>query len=501
MVFSSYLFIFLFLPLALGIYFATPAKYRNASLAVASYVFYGWTNPWFVLLMFSTTLVDFTNGRMMGKHPGRKRLFLLFSLLFDLGVLGYFKYFNFGIENFNALVSAMGFPEWRYSGFFRVLLPLGISFYTFQSLSYVIDVYRGTAEPVRSFVDYACYVSMFPQLVAGPIIRFTEVASQLRSRTHGWDKFARGVAFFMLGVGKKVLIANPCGKIADCSFSALDLPVPDAWLGMLSYAFQIYFDFSGYSDMAIGLGLMLGFTFPKNFDSPYHSRSIPEYWQRWHISLSSWLKDYLFYSLLRASWFQNLGMNLSLAGRRKLGRILPTTLALLVLWFAVGLWHGASWTFVVFGLYHGFFVILDLVVTELKGKKKGKTKAAEEETVGLWKRLCKPLPIAVTFVISALGHVLFRSDSLADAGHYFASLFGFSFGEPAPGTVIRVLLGNPYYAGVMAVAALVIWTMPQVWDFTKKLTIPKMAWCVAVFLLAVLALSVQSYNPFIYFIF
>ena len=501
MVFSSYLFVFLFLPLALAAYFATPAKYRNASLALASYVFYGWTNPWFVLLMFSTTLVDFTDGRMIGKHPGGKRWFLLFSLLFDLGVLGYFKYFNFGIENFNALVGAMGFPEWRHSGFARVLLPLGISFYTFQSLSYVIDVYRGTAAPVRSFVDYACYVSMFPQLVAGPIIRFSEVAGQLRSRVHGWDKFARGVAFFMLGMGKKVLIANPCGKVADWAFSAIDLPLPDAWLGMFAYAFQIYFDFSGYSDMAIGLGLMLGFTFPKNFDSPYLSRSIPEYWQRWHISLSSWLKDYLFYSLLRAGWCQKLGMALSLSGRKKLGRILPTSLALAVLWFAVGLWHGASWTFVVFGLYHGFFVILDLVATEFKGKKKRRDAAAEGKVPGRWKRVATSWPVVSTFITACFGHVLFRSDSLADAGHYFASLFGFPCGDPVPGTVIRVLLRNPYYAGIMVVAAVVIWTLPQVWDFTKKLTVPKMVWCFAVFVLSVLALSVQSYNPFIYFIF
>ena len=501
MVFSSYLFIFLFLPLALAIYFATPAKFRNASLAVVSYVFYGWTNPWFVLLMFSTTLMDFNNGRMIGKHPDKKRLFLVFSLLFDLGILGYYKYFNFGIENYNALMSAMGVPEWQYAGFFRILLPLGISFYTFQSLSYVIDVYRGTAAPVHSFVDYACYVSMFPQLVAGPIIRFTEVANQLQTRTHSWEKFARGIAFFMLGVGKKVLIANPCGKVADYAFSAIDLPVADSWLGMFSYAFQIYFDFSGYSDMAIGLGLLLGFTFPKNFDSPYHSHNIPEYWQRWHISLSSWLKDYLFYSLLRAQWCQKLTTNLSLAGRKKLSRILPTTIALLILWFAVGLWHGASWTFVVFGLYHGFFVILDLITTEIKGKKKSKDKATEPENVSPWKRMLKPLPVITTFIIACFGHVLFRADSLADAGHYFASLFGFPCKDPTSGSVIRVLLENPYYAGIMVLSAIIIWTMPQVWDFTKKLTVPKMVWCIIVFLLAILALSVQSYNPFIYFIF
>ena len=499
MLFSSYLFIFLFLPPALLLYYCAPGKFRNAVLAVVSYIFYGWTNPSFMLLMFSTTIVDYTDGKLIAKYPERKKVFVTFSILFDLTVLGYFKYFNFGMENYNSLMAAMGLPSWQYEDFLRVLLPLGISFYTFQSLSYVIDVYRGTAEAVRSFADYACYVSMFPQLVAGPIIRFTEVAKQLNTRTHTMEKFARGLAFFMLGMGKKVLLANPCGKVADYAFAGIDLPLADSWLGIFSYAFQIYFDFSGYSDMAVGLGLMLGFTFPKNFDSPFRSKSMPEYWRRWHISLSVWLKDYLFFTLLRSNWCMNLTEHYVKSGHRKLAKAIPPSIALVIFWFVVGLWHGSSWTFVFFGLYHGMFIIYDVVKTACQDKKKKGSEIAQ--TTGAKRIAGDVFATIVTFIIACFGFVLFRADSLADAGHYFASLFGFPCKDPTSGSVIRVLLENPYYAGIMVLSAIIIWTMPQVWDFTKKLTVPKMVWCVIVFLLAILALSVQSYNPFIYFIF
>lgn len=497
MLFSSYLFVFLFLPPALCLYYCAPGRFRNGVLAVASYVFYGWANPSFMLLMFSTTVVDYTDGKLIARHPGRKKAFVTFSVLFDLLVLGYFKYFNFGMENYNALAGALGLESWQCESFLRVVLPLGISFYTFQSLSYVIDVYRGTAEPVRSFADYACYVSMFPQLVAGPIIRFGEVSRQLVARTHTREKFARGLAFFMLGMGKKVLLANPCGKVADGAFSAVDLPLADSWLGLFAYAFQIYFDFSGYSDMAVGLGLTLGFTFPKNFDSPFRSKSMPEYWRRWHISLSAWLKDYLFFPLMRSGWCMALTERCAESGHRKLAKALPAALALAIFWFVVGLWHGAAWTFVLFGLYHGVFIIFDVVKTACRDKKK-----TAPETVPAAKRIAGDVVATVaTFIIACFGFVLFRADSLADAGRYFASLFGCPCGDPLPGTVLRVFLRNPYYAGIMAASAVIVWTMPQVWDFTKKLTVPKMAWCFLVFLLAVLALSVQSYNPFIYFIF
>jgi alginate O-acetyltransferase complex protein AlgI len=494
--FNSCFFIFFFLPLALAIYFVLPARFRNAILAIVSYIFYGWANPWFAIPMFSTTLVDFNNGRLIGKYPEKKRLFLVFSLLFDLGVLGYYKYFNFCLENFNAIVSAIGLPDLQNSGFLRVVLPLGISFYTLHSLSYVIDVYRGSTTPIHSFVDYACYVSLFPLLVAGPVIRFKEVADQLQKRTWNWEKCARGIAFFMLGVGKIVLIASPCGKIADYSFVATDISPADAWLGMFSFAFQIYFDFSGCSDIAVGLGLLLGFTFPKNFDSPYRAQSVSEYWRRWYISLSTWLEDYLFFSLLRASWCRKISRSLFLSGRKKLSRILPTTIALLILWLAIALWFGASWTLVVFGLYHGFFVVFEFIATEITGKRNNRNTETKQQCVNPWNRLFKPLSVVSTFILICFGHILFRADSLAGAWRYFVSLFGLPGNASTSGVVTRVLHQNPCYAGIMLLSAFIIWTMPQTWNFTKKLTVPKIAWCIFVFLLSVFALPFQNYNPF-----
>ena len=220
MVFSSYLFLFFFLPTVLVCYYASPRRRKHAVLTLFSYLFYGWANPYFCFLMLFNTTVDYTNGRLMERYPARKKVFVTLSIISDLAILGFFKYFNFGLENYNAMMAAMGIPDAQFTGFFRIVLPLGISFYTFQSMSYVIDVYRGDAKVVHNFIDYACYVSMFPQLVAGPIIRFQEVADQLRERTHSMEKFTRGIAFFMLGMGKKVLLANPCGKIADTCFNA-----------------------------------------------------------------------------------------------------------------------------------------------------------------------------------------------------------------------------------------------------------------------------------------
>src|SRR5207253_6969011 len=226
-----------------------------------------------------------------------RRIAITTSIVSNLVVLGFFKYFNFGVDSYNTLVQDLGLPGAQWNTFFRVVLPLGISFYTFQALSYTIDVYRGKAEAMANFIDFSCSVSMFPHLVAGPILKFSFLADQLKYRRLTSDKFARGVAFFMMGVAKKVLLANPCGKIADTTFDAGSIQTLDAWFGSLAYSFQIYFDFSAYSDMAIGLALMLGFVFPKNFDSPYLAESITDFWRRWHISLSTWLRDYLYVPL------------------------------------------------------------------------------------------------------------------------------------------------------------------------------------------------------------
>ena len=314
MVFSSHLFLFGFLPIALLLYYAVPQRAKHLMLTLASYVFYGWGNPHFCWLMLGTTVVDYAVGLLLAggsdeafhqrrgvggdvSRSTKQKLVLTVSVLSNLGLLAFFKYYNFGIDSFNELVLWLGYPASVWDSVFRVTLPLGISFYTFQSMSYTIDVYRGDAKALRNFIDFACFVSMFPQLVAGPIIRFQDVADQLAYRTHTLEKFARGVAFVGLGLAQKVLLANPCGKIANLTFDAGSVTTADAWLGMFAYAFQIFFDFSGYSDMAIGLGLMLGFTFAKNFDEPYRADSITDFWRRWHISLSSWLRDYLYIPL------------------------------------------------------------------------------------------------------------------------------------------------------------------------------------------------------------
>ncbi len=271
-----------------------------------------------------------------GPRSRTQRNALLVSIVSNLVMLGFFKYFNFGLDSYNAAMSSLGLDVATWHPVLRVVLPLGISFYTFQSLSYIIDVYRGDAKAMRNFVDFSCFVSMFPHLVAGPILQFSFLARQLEERSMTVEKFARGVALFSLGLGKKVLLANPCGHVADAVFDAGTAVALDAWYGAIAYAFQIYFDFSGYSDMAIGLGLMLGFIFAKNFDSPYKSASITEFWRRWHISLSSWLRDYLYISL-----------GGSRAGVWRTYRNLILTMLL------GGLWHGASWNFVIWGGLHG----------------------------------------------------------------------------------------------------------------------------------------------------
>ncbi|HEX7780939.1 MAG TPA: MBOAT family O-acyltransferase, partial [Vicinamibacterales bacterium] len=250
MVFSSYLFLFYFLPVALLLYYLSPARARHLTLTIVSYVFYGWANPLFLFLLLFTTAVDYAAGLVIARRDRRARAALIVSLGSNLLLLGFFKYYNFGAGTIDALAARLGLGDTGLDAALRVTLPLGISFYTFQSMSYTIDVYRGRTTAIRSFIDFACFVSMFPQLVAGPIIRFTEVADQLRSRTHTITKFARGVSFVAVGLAKKVLIANPCGKVADLAFDAGSLGLVDAWYGVTAYAFQIYFDFSGYSDMA-----------------------------------------------------------------------------------------------------------------------------------------------------------------------------------------------------------------------------------------------------------
>ena len=334
-------------------------------------------------------------------------------------------------------------------------------------MSYTWDVYRGRAAAVRGLVDFACYVSMFPQLVAGPIIRFSEVADQLQSRTHTVTKFARGVTFFAVGLAKKVLLANPCGKVADLAFEAGSLGTLDAWYGVTAYAFQIYFDFSGYSDMAICLGRMLGFVFPKNFDSPYHAQSITDFWRRWHISLSTWLRDYLY---------------IPLGGNRR-GPI-RTYVNLAIVMLLGGLWHGASWNFLVWGGLHGAC----LAAERMRGR------------AAPWWRLPAAARVAVTFTLVLVTWVFFRAPDLRSAVRYLGFMGGLY--EPRLGAaLVAGIARQPYYVLTFVAAGVVTWTCPQTWDWSRTLTPLKAAATAALFVLATMALTTQAFNPFIYFIF
>lgn len=470
MVFSSYVFVFVFLPAVLVAYYPAPRKLKHLLLTLFSYGFYGWANPAFAFLMLFSTAVDYRCGLIAGRRDAgesMRRAALVTSIVTNLGLLGFFKYANFGIDNYNALVTALGGDHLQWETFFKITLPLGISFYTFQSMSYTIDIYRRHAEPVRNFVDFACYVALFPQLVAGPIVRFREIADQLAERGHSIAKFSRGVSFFAFGMAKKILIANPCGKIADVCFDAGSLTVVDAWYGIVAYSFQIYFDFSAYSDMAIGLGLMLGFAFPKNFDSPYLSQSITEFWRRWHLSLSSFLRDYLY---------------IPLGGNRKGER--RTYVNLMTVMLLGGLWHGALWNFVIWGGIHGVML------------------AAERrfEKDSFYRRLPAPAKMVFTFLIVTIAWVFFRAPTLGEALDYLGAMFGLG-PQTAGGPMIAGLIYQPYYVLVTVVAAGVVWLAPQTWNFTRELTWPKAAWCAATFAAALAVMMGQAFNPFIYFIF
>jgi alginate O-acetyltransferase complex protein AlgI len=485
MVFSSHVFLFYFLPLALGLYYLLPWRAKHLGLALVSYLFYGWANPLFMVLMLFSTLVDYLAGRVMAHNGFRgwgkplallskdqprsriQRWALTISIVSNLSLLGFFKYFNFAVENYNTLFSAIGLAELGLENVMWITLPLGISFYTFQSMSYSIDVYRGDAKPMRNLIDFGCYVSMFPQLVAGPIIRFSEVADQLERRSHTLVKFARGSAFIALGLTKKIMLANPCGKVADMAFNAGSVNTLDAWVGAVAYAFQIYFDFSAYSDMAIGLGLMLGFVFAKNFDSPYHAASITEFWRRWHISLSTWLRDYLY---------------IPLGGNRKGPS--RTYINLMLVMLLGGLWHGASWNFIIWGGIHGGMLAWE--------RTRGRT--------GFFNRLPRFFQIAFTFIIVVFAWVFFRASDLPSALAYCGSMLGLGNAQPGA-ALIEGLIYQPYYLMSLGLAAVITWGGVQTWDWTRNLSWPKAMVVVFLMLLSLLTMTTQAFNPFIYFIF
>jgi alginate O-acetyltransferase complex protein AlgI len=423
-VFSSPVFLFIFLPIVLGSYGALfflqkrsgdRAGLRmatNGFLLIASIVFYAWGEPLLTWVMIVSIVIDFTAGwviesdyqrrgqeqRGPGTRSRLQKLTLVASLACNLGFLGVFKYFHFGVEACNRLMAALGLQAWQWHPLVQISLPIGISFYTFQSMSYTIDVYRGRTRGIRNFVDFACFVTMFPQLVAGPIVRYTEIASQLRQRTISRGDVAYGAGRFIVGLAKKVLVADTAAVAADAIFrvDAAALSAPSAWLGALAYTVQIYYDFSGYSDMAIGMGRALGFAFPENFLHPYGSRSITEFWRRWHVSLSTWFRDYLYVPL---------GGN----------RVSParTALNLYLVFVLCGLWHGAGWPFLVWGLYHGTFLTLERGLGP-RGPN----------VAGLALGDGRPLARGYTLTVVVFGWVIFRAATLSQALAYMAAMFG-----------------------------------------------------------------------------
>ncbi|MBI4890194.1 MAG: MBOAT family protein [Acidobacteria bacterium] len=483
MVFSSHFFIFYFLPVVLLLNYSLPFRLLSLTLTLLSYAFYGWLNPAWVLLMLLSSYIDYFCGIGLVKFGGLplggadlpllpkdqprnrwQKLTLAVSMVTNLSIIGFFKYYDFGATTINALARAFGWGSAEI-GVLHIALPIGISFYTFQSMSYAIDVYRGEARAMKNPIDFQLFVALFPHQIAGPIIRYRTVAEQIRSRSFSYEKFARGVSFFCLGMAKKIILANPMGDITDAAFTASSLSWFDAWYGLFAYAFQIYFDFSAYSDMAVGLGLMLGFCFMKNFDDPYRAVNITDFWRRWHISLSTWLRDYLYIPL---------GGNQGSKGR--------TYANLMTVMLLGGLWHGASWNFVVWGGIHGLMLSLD----RIRGRD------------GFYDRLPTPLRVLITFLVVNISWVFFRAETFGQTLEYLASLFSLSNVEKSTGAV-SALLYTPYHVLMFVSCAVTVWFLPQVWDFTQRITPSKAAACLVLFMASVALLWTQSLNPFLYF--
>ena len=393
MVFSSVIFVFYFLPITLLLYYVAPAKTKNIVLLLLSLVFYAWGEPKVVFLMLALIGVDYALGLAFESFACRK-LLLILGIILNIGFLFFYKYFNFSIDIFNDLLSFVHihrkYPHWN------IVLPIGLSFYTFQGLSYVIDVYRGTVKAQKNPVKLALYIAMFPQLIAGPIVRYTEIEKYLDKKNLSLENTAEGASRFIYGLGKKVMIADVLAKTVDEIFTTgvTQLTTPVAWIGAVLYMLQIYYDFSGYSDMAIGLGRMLGFRFSENFNYPYTSKTISEFWRRWHISLGSWFRDYL-YIPLGGSRTGNVYFNLA------------------VVFAVTGLWHGAEWNFVLWGLWHGAFVLFER-------KLKNGLKCQSNPSMELLGRV-------YTGMVVLLGWVLFRSVSIPYAKNYIRLMFGHQF--------------------------------------------------------------------------
>lgn len=470
MVFSSLTFICIFLPVVFLLHLVLPSiGAKNALLIVASLLFYAYGEPVYVLLMIASTLVNWGLGLLVAPHNGqapraKNNAFLALAVVANLAFLGVFKYADMAVSSLNAVFS-LGLPEPS------IALPIGISFYTFQALSYVIDAYRGEVPAQRNYFHVLLYISFFPQLIAGPIVKYHDVETQLTNRSASVDDVALGFRRFCVGLAKKVLIANTMGAVVDSIFAAetTSINAPVAWVAALAYLMQIYFDFSGYSDMAIGMARMFGFHFKENFNYPYISTSIKEFWRRWHISLSTWFKEYLYIPL----------------GGNRHGRP-RAVLNKLIVFFLCGLWHGAAWTFVAWGLIHGFFLLL-------------------EEYLPI-KKLPKPLGLLYTLLVVCVAFVLFRADTFEQGWLFITQMFaGWHFELPCTQLVMRQL--TPVFL-LTFVAALVAATpicqvlrakLPALALNGSAVRVASYAGALTLLVLCIMSLSSGGYNPFIYF--
>lgn len=485
MAFTSQAFLLAFLPLAVLVHWLAPARARNAVLALGGLGLVAWAGPLLVLPLFAVALVDWACGRVIAEsgplEPGgartrRQRLAFGLSLATNVGLLAGFKLLPPALARLSELLGW----GWAPVAGWQVAVPLGLSFYTFQSLSHTIDVYRGHTASCRRFVDYLAYLAAFPRLVAGPIVRFHELAGRLANRRFELDGLARGCLLFCLGLGKKVLLANPLGTAADAAFAAGSLGAADAWLGLVAFTFQIYFDFSGYTDMALGLGRMVGLELPPNFDAPYRAASVTEFWRRWHMTLSFWLRDYVFLPVAYAS-----GRRLERWGaapRRE--EMLSYAAAAVTTMVLCGLWHGVTWGYVVWGGLHGGWLVLERLVARKR-----------------WYRAApRPFLVAATFAFLTLSWVFFRAGSLGAAGRYLASLVGLGSASEAS-ALVRGLLATPGQLLAFVVAAALVWLAPPSQRFAATLTPARVGLAVATLWLALVMLSVQAHTGFLYAVF
>ncbi|QQY78817.1 alginate O-acetyltransferase complex protein AlgI [Keratinibaculum paraultunense] len=460
MVFSSVTFIYYFLPVVLLMYYLVPDKYKNLFFLLASLFFYTWGEFKYILLIIISIIANYFFGILFKNKKITKKYILIFACIFNIGLLGIFKYASFFINTINNVFNMnIIIPNIR--------LPLGISFFTFQALSYIIDVYRGEVPVQTKITDLALYIVAFPQLIAGPIVRYNTVNEQIQCRSHTSEKFSEGIKRFLLGLGKKTLLANPLAAVADASFGAIgNLTLLSSWLGLIAYTFQIYYDFSGYSDMAIGLGKMFGFEYEENFNYPYISKSVTEFWRRWHISLGTWFRDYVYIPL----------------GGSRVGKV-KNIRNLFIVWFLTGMWHGASWNFVIWGLYFGVLIFIERASKDFREK------------------IPSYINMIVTFFLVMIGWVFFRAENYYLA--YFKVLFNIgnidlidaqsriNFHDNIVILIFSFILATPLFKNLVN----------RLYKKLNKVLIDLIdtMFYIFILLMSTIYLVNSTYNPFIYF--